>query len=177
MLTPLIDMPDEASIWVLVASRNLTEEEESSLRDLTDKWLGEWQRANAGCRVSASQALLARTALVWAVDTRCRQVHGAEVPLTGTDLDPLLEHIDRFTLGKDPPLTMAPNEALVVRGRAIPLGPEWLRLAQEGGVTQDTLILHQCKVADWRAGRLIHRLGDDSARAREYLSYLGLDTA
>jgi hypothetical protein len=161
MLRELVEMPDEAKVWTLVATRHLTEQEQTAVHDLVDAWLEEWSEGVPQCPVSASQVILGGHVFAWAMDLRPLHQYGLEDHLTGGDLDPLYRALEQFAAGREPPVEIVLNDALIIDGEVVPLGPAWLDLGRAGRITAETPILHHgSTAADWRAGRLVPRLGD-----------------
>jgi uncharacterized protein YjbI with pentapeptide repeats len=158
-LEDLETMPDAARLYPYVASRELTEAQADELCSLTDDWLRVWGSAS-GCRVSRSRVVQKGRVLIWAID--CRAILGAGAnDLTGSDLDPFFRLRDRFGNAQSPPVQITETQALMVDSALVEDGRAISRLMAEGRVTPDSLILHGCTVAQWRAGEFVHRLDDD----------------
>ncbi len=168
MLMPLVEMPDEAMIYVLVASRLLSGLEQPALTALVDRWGREWSSGCSVCSVSHAQIMLDGWVVAWAAHDPARQPDGLAY-LSGGDFDPLFRTTEHFAAEQTPPLSLAFGEGFLVNGEVLPLNARLRELLQAGQVTRDTLFFYTSPVAVWRAGRFIHRLGDDA----EWLAALG----
>lgn len=156
MLRAWDEMPDEAFIWVLVATRRLDDREQAEVQRLTDEWATGWGASFASCPITLSRILMDGRVLVWAVDDQPRGTDG----LTGTELDPLWRPLEHFSAQREPPVEIYPNDALIVDDEIVPMSPYWLELARSRLITEETQILGPCTMADWRSGRFVRRLQD-----------------
>jgi hypothetical protein len=160
MLLTFDQMSDEAQIWVFIASRSLSPQEGVRLLILTDEWLTEWSGYYPLCETAASQLLLERQVLIWAVNAHPREQQGISGHLTGSDLDPWFSRRDRFAAALVPPVGIEGNMDFLVEGSVVALGPAVLELARQGFIRRDTLVFDSCTMADWRADRFLHPLSD-----------------
>jgi hypothetical protein len=168
MLKPHAEMPDEAMIYVLVASRVLSESAQHALTALVDRWGQEWSGECPACSASHAQTMLDGWVVAWAAHDPARQPAGSGY-LSGGDFDPLFRTTELFAAEQTPPLSLAFGEGFLVDGEVLPLNARLRELLQAGRITRDTLFFYTSPVAVWRAGRFIHRLGDDA----EWLAILG----
>jgi hypothetical protein len=168
MLKPFAEMPDEAMIYVLVASRVLSESEQHALTALVDRWGQEWNGGCPACSVSYAQTMLDGWVVAWAAYDPPRQTTGSAY-LSGGDLDLLFRTMERFAAERTPTLSLAFGEGFLVNGEILPMNARLRELLHAGQITRDTLFFYTAPVAVWRAGRFIHRLGDDA----EWLAALG----
>lgn len=170
MLYEIENMPGSATVWPLVATRQMTDTEGTEAESLIDEWLHSWIHAFPNCYASRSRLILNNQVLVWAVDDSPRRPMGITGDLTGTELDPLYRQLDAFAARQIPALSIRPNEALIIDDAVVPFGPDWTELFRQGRLTPDTLILRPSTVDEWNARMFIHRLGDDPVRAAVLLS-------
>lgn len=161
MLRVLEDMPDEAQIYLFVASRPLRADEEREIVALFDAWLTLWSAANQ-CPASTTTSLWDGQVLYFAVDERPRQAMGVHGGLTGSDLDWLYGPLWTFESQSDPPIEVTPGIAVIAGGQCLPLALAWHKRYAGAQFAADMQIITPCTVADWKAGRLVHRLGDDA---------------
>lgn len=164
MLRDLGDMPDEARIYIFVASRPLTPDEAREIVALFDAWLTLWSAANR-CAASLTTSKWNGQVLYFAMDERPREARGIEGGLTGSDLDWLYRPLWTLESHVAPRVEVTPGLAVFVDGKLVPWGPAWRELYMNRQFNEDMQIITPCAVADWRAGRLVHRLGDDPQAA------------
>jgi hypothetical protein len=160
MLRELEEMPDEAIIYVFVASRPLAESEQQELVDLVNQWGRAWSSWWSGFSASAARSLLDGWVVIWAADDPTR--HAGDQPyLKGGDLDPLFRQTELFEACQSPPLSLGYGEGFIVGGEVLLLGERLREHLEAGRITKDTLMFSTCPVSEWREGRFVHRLGDD----------------
>jgi hypothetical protein len=174
MLKPLGEMPEDAMVYVFVASRLLTENEQHTLVAIVNRWAREWMSVPAPCSASAAQILLGGWAVAWAAQELTSDLTVRD--LTGADFDPLFRAVEHFGSQQVPPLLFGFGEGFLVNDEVLPMiegSKERLReLLLAGQITTDTLLFHAAPVGVWRAGQFVHRLGDDAdwlAAFREYI--------
>lgn len=167
-------MPDVAEVHVYISSRGLNRREQANLRSVTDGWLHDWLVAYPKCTAAESRVILRGRVLVWAIDSSPRQADGVPEGLTGIDLDLLFRRLEAFSSQASPPLSVEPGIGLIVDGAVVSLSPSVVDLAAEGRVTPETLVFYNCSVEDWRKGRFLHRLGDDTELAAAIIDHHSL---
>lgn len=169
MLKPLADLPENATIYVLVASRVLTEDDQHILVATVNRWAREWSSALAPCTASGAQIMLGGWVVAWAALGLTPDL--ASRDLTGMDFDPLFRAVEHFGSQQVPPLMFGFGVGFIVNDEVLPL--ERLRdLLVAGQITTDTLLFHTAPVGVWRAGQFVHRLGEDAewlAALREHI--------
>jgi hypothetical protein len=173
-LVDMADMADSATVYVLVASRLLTEDEQHSLVAIVNRWAREWMSVPAPCSASTAEILLGGWAVAWAAQELTSDLTARD--LTGADFDPLFRAVDHFGSQQVPPLVFGFGEGFLVNDEVLPMiegSKERLReLLLAGQITTDTLLFHAAPVGVWRAGQFVHRLGDDAdwlAALRKYM--------
>ena len=160
MLKPLADMPDDATVYVVVASRQMTEDEQLAIVATVNRWAREWMSVPAPCSASAAQIMLGGWAIAFAAQELTSDLTSRD--LTGADFDPLFRAVEHFGSQQVPPLSFGYWTGFVVNDEVLPLNERLRELLLAGQITTNTLLFHAAPVAVWRAGQFVHRLGDDA---------------
>lgn len=135
---------------------------------LFDAWLTLWSAANQ-CPASTTNSRWDGQVLYFAVDERPRQAMGVDGGLTGSDLDWLYRPLWTFESHIEPRVEVTPGLAVIVAGNPVPFGPAWRDMYTNREFTEDMHIIGPCAVGNWKAGHLVHRLGDDEQWAKVLL--------
>jgi hypothetical protein len=169
MLRDLCDMPVEARIYIFVASRPLTADEEREVLALFDAWLTLWSVTNQ-CAASTTTAQWDGQVLYFAIDERSREARGVHGGLSGSDLDWLYGPLSTLESQFTPPIEVTPGIAVIADGQCLPLALAWRKRYAATQFTAAMQIIKPCAVADWRTDRFVRRLGDDEWAVEAFLN-------
>lgn len=157
MLQPFHIFPDQADIYTLVCSRELDLSEEAIFTRIVEIWLKTWRDHKSESHASAVIPLVTRSVYGFAVDDSHKQYQG----FIGSDIDPLFDSIRLFEQHATDPIIILPGEAFKINNVFVPFTLIDKSFIKNGGLTEQTLMIRPCTMAEWRMGKFIHPLRDD----------------
>lgn len=168
-MTAILDLPDWGEVRLWVATRPLTVQECAEAHRIVTDFIAAWQVESVSwlhdtptiseCEVFADQAFVFGYAALRSLSPQMEDPQ--PFYMYGSDIDPLLNSMDRFALRQLPRVEISPDDAIIVDGQMSPMSKAARLLGLQGRLSGATLVMTGGPIKRWRQLGAIHPLRDD----------------